>query len=277
MKRFAFFFAMLAMATMAAVAVGAPAPKTTGGIGYNAYGVERHLTFNAIQTDTGAISWNVAGVTSLSFILDNDPIPGTVYTHAAALAQAGQAVTGSGGYPAGGPFAYAWHVTGGSVVGNVLDLTVLYDVGAPGTVMHITATIAPNGSISGTWDDNLNGGHRTGTVTGAGAVATFKDFAKGNVSYSDEDGLWYRVDVKALSVDAATGDAWFAGPVVAGNVGAGAWLFAKVHDGGEPAVLVDQVWGSFTDRVTAVTGVIAHATPADGPFTVTSGNLQVHQ
>ena len=113
--------------------------------------------------------------------------------------------------------------------------------------MHINGTVAPDGSINGSWDDNF-GGARTGTFTApaGSATASATYCGKGNAYYSDADGNWYFVNVKAVNVSGA--DAWFAGPVVAGNVGAGSWLFVKVHDGGEPGKLVDQASGSFTSE-----------------------------
>lgn len=274
MKRLAILFAMLVGCAVVAVAVAAPAPKTTGGIGYTAYSVQRHLDFSAIQSTTSTCStlWNITGVTSVSFLLNGDP---TVYTHAVTLTQNGQSVLGSGGYPVGGPYTYTWHVTSGTLVGNALNLTIAYDTGAPGTIMHMSGTIASNGAISGTWTDNF-GGARAGTFSATGATATVTYCGKGSAYYSDSSGLWYVVSVNAVSVDSAGANAWFAGPVIAGNVGVGNWLFVKVHDGGEPGYLVDQVWGSFTDEVTAVNAVTSHGAPADGPFAVTSGNLQVH-
>ena len=50
----------------------------------------------------------------------------------------------------------------------------------------------------------------------------------------------------------------------------GQWLFAKVTDN-HP----DLIWGSFTDQTTAQTGVNATTNPADGPFAITKGNLNV--
>ncbi len=139
----------------------------------------------------------------------------------------------------------------------------------------MTGTIASNGTISGTWSDNYQGGNRVGTFTASGATIAATYCAKGTAYYSDASGLWYFVAVKSVSV--LGDDAWFAGPVILSNFGAeGNWLFVKVHDGGEPAYLVDEVWGSFTDQITAINGVLAHGTPADGPFSITSGNLQVH-
>ena len=277
MKRLVFLVATLAMSITAAVAIAAPAPKTTGGIGYTAYSdVQRHLDFVAIQstTNTCSVFWNVTGVSQFTFRLTNGT---TDYTHHVTLTQNGQTVGGSGGYPLTDGDVYHWNITSGSLVGSSLSLTALYDLGAIGTVMHISGTIAPDGSISGTWDDNF-GGSRTGTFTApaGSATATVTYCGKGMAYYSDASGYWYLVNVTAVSVDSANANAWFAGPVVAGNVGVGNWLFVKVHDGGEPAYLVDQVWGSFTDQVTAVNGVTNHGTPGDGPFSITSGNLQVH-
>lgn len=290
MKRLAILFAVLVAAMTAAAAMAAPAPKTTGGIGYTAYSdVQRHLEFNAIQskTDTCGTFWDVTSVTSFSFYLGSDLT--TPYTHDATLTQSGQSITGvGGGFPVTGigpppsnpPYSYWWHVTAGTVSGNVFNLTWVYD-GAPdaaGAVTTMTGTIAPNGSIAGTWQDNYPppSGSRTGTFTApAGSATAYATYCgKGNAYYSDASGLWYFVNVKAVSVSGA--DAWFAGPVIAGNVGVGNWLFVKVHDGGEPGKLVDQAWGSFTDEISAVNGVTGHVAPGDGPFTITSGNLQVH-
>jgi len=269
--------ALLALLAIAVPAAAAPAPKTTGDIGYTAYtDVQRHLTFDAIQKEgeTCSAFWDVTGVAALDF-----EYLGGHYIHDVTLTQNGQTNTGvGGGYPvAGPPYSYYWHVTSGSVVGNTFTLHFTYD-GAPdalGAVTNMTGTIASDGTISGTWNDNYLGGYRTGTFAASGAAIAATYCAKGSAYYSDASGLWYFVAVKSVSVSGA--DAWFAGPVILSNFGAeGNWLFAKAHDGGEPAYLVDQVWGSFTDQITAINGVLAHSTPADGSFAITSGNLQVH-
>ena len=62
---------------------------------------------------------------------------------------------------------------GGNVVGNTLNLTWVYDTGVegvPGVTHNMTGTIAPDGSISGTWNDNYHGVTRTGTFTATGAA-----------------------------------------------------------------------------------------------------------
>jgi hypothetical protein len=56
----------------------------------------------------------------------------------------GNTVTCNGGYPAGGPFTYSWHVTSGTVTGNNINLNIVYDTGATGTLMTMTGTIAAN-------------------------------------------------------------------------------------------------------------------------------------
>ncbi len=116
--------------------------------------------------------WDVSGSYTVGFQLTGDP---TVYTHDMTLSQtAGQSmVTGSGGYPAGGPYTYHWNITSGSVSGNTINLTAVYDLGAPGTTMHMIGTIASDGTMSGTWDDNF-GGTRTGTwATTTGSASRF--------------------------------------------------------------------------------------------------------
>lgn len=116
--------------------------------------------------DTG---WDVSGNWQVAF-----DYLGTPYTHDMTLAQVMStgAVSGSGGYPAGGPYAYAWSITAGSVSGNAIDLTADYTLGAVGTTMHMHGTIAADGSMSGTWDDNYLGGTRTGTwSTASGSAA----------------------------------------------------------------------------------------------------------
>mgnify|MGYP001578846756 CR=1 FL=1 len=120
-----------------------------------------------------ATTWDVTG----SYVAGFSCIPdcGGPYLHDMVLAQDGSDnVTGNGGYLAGAVlYSYSWHITSGSVVGNQINLTILYDTGAPGIVMHMTGTIAPDGTMSGVWDDNF-GGERVGTwsTTSGAAVET---------------------------------------------------------------------------------------------------------
>lgn len=75
----------------------------------------------------------------------------------------------SGGYPAGGPYSYAWNGTG-TVSGDAVTMSVDYTVGAVGTHMDMTGTVAANGTLSGDWTDDF-GGTRTGTWSSASGHA----------------------------------------------------------------------------------------------------------
>jgi Ca2+-binding RTX toxin-like protein len=126
--------------------------------------------------------WNVAGNYNIGFQVTGDP---TVYTHDAQLTQTGSSVDGVGGYPAGVPHTYAWDVTSGAVSGNTINLTVIYTLGAVGTVMNMTGTIASDGTMSGTWTDNF-GGSRAGTwQTSLGAAVRVTPEGCGDMTFDN--------------------------------------------------------------------------------------------
>jgi len=113
-------------------------------------------------------NWNLNGTYTFDFELS-----GSHYVHDATIS--GQDNSGNftvnGGYPAGAsPYADAWNGTG-NVSGNAVTLSVNYTVGAPGTHMDMTGSVASNGSLSGTWTDNY-GGSRSGTWTSASGSAS---------------------------------------------------------------------------------------------------------
>lgn len=116
--------------------------------------------------------WNTTGNWVINFELG-----GGTYPHDLMLAQdsAGD-LAGSGGYPAGGAHVYAWAIDSGTVSGNTISFTAHYTASAdavtPLTIMHVTGTIAADGSMSGVWDDNYQGGSRTGTWSSASGHAT---------------------------------------------------------------------------------------------------------
>ncbi|MEK7602369.1 MAG: hypothetical protein AAB472_02695 [Patescibacteria group bacterium] len=112
-----------------------------------------------------APNWN----TSNNYVVAFD-YQGTAYAHDLALVQdVGGNLTGNGGYPVGGAHSYTWVLTGGTVSGDTIDITANYtapsDATTPLTVMHMTGTVASDGSMSGTWNDNYQGGVRSGTWT----------------------------------------------------------------------------------------------------------------
>ncbi len=107
-------------------------------------------------------NWNATGsyVVAMNYL-------GTDYPHDMVLVQDSSGnLTGNGGSPAGAN-VYTWVITSGSVNGDTIDFLANYtataDAVTPQTVLHVVGTIAPNGTMSGTWSDNYQGGVRTGT------------------------------------------------------------------------------------------------------------------
>lgn len=116
--------------------------------------------------------WDVTG----SWVVAFDYL-GSPYAHDLTLTQSGSSLSGSGGYPAGGPHTYAWVIDSGSLSGTTtVNFTAHYTASAdavtPLTIMHATGTIALDGSMSGVWDDNYAGGSRSGTWTTTSGQAT---------------------------------------------------------------------------------------------------------
>jgi hypothetical protein len=131
--------------------------------------------------------WNATG----SYVVNMEYL-GNQYPHDMVLTQdAAGNLTGHGGSPAGAN-TYMWTITSGTVDGNTIDFLANYtataDAVTPQTVLHVTGTIAPNGTISGTWSDNYQGGARSGALTtvsgSASALGTLaaEDFGVMNFS-----------------------------------------------------------------------------------------------
>ena len=93
----------------------------------------------------------------------------------------------------------------------------------------------------------------------------------GTFFYWDANLDWYAVNVSDVNVNGNT--VWFAGKVTHASQlsWVGNWLFAKAVDNSP-----DQIWGSFTTQSSAESGVTNMTNPADGPFTITSGNISIH-
>ena len=71
---------------------------------------------------------------------------------------------------------YAWTIDSGSVSGDAITFTAHYTATAdavnPLTVMTVNGTFAADGTITGTWSDNYNGGSRSGAWTTTSGQAT---------------------------------------------------------------------------------------------------------
>ncbi|MEX0931155.1 MAG: hypothetical protein WDZ88_00225 [Candidatus Paceibacterota bacterium] len=74
-------------------------------------------------------------------------------------------LTGNGGSPAGNN-TYLWTITDGSVTEDAIefmaDYTATQDAVVPQTTLIVNGVIAEDGTMSGTWSDNYNGGDRSG-------------------------------------------------------------------------------------------------------------------
>ena len=121
---------------------------------------------------------SLTGQYVISFVL------GGTYDHDIFLTNTAGVLTGNGGYPAGGPYSYTWDITSGTVSGNTISFDAIYTGGpdAVGTVMSVTGTIQPDGTVSGTWNDNYLGGYREGTWSATGMTVketcSWSDFVK---------------------------------------------------------------------------------------------------
>lgn len=239
-----------------------PSEKATGEVGYTAFRLQRWAEFNAHEGKDGCY-WNLEGVWSYTAHLGSSS-----YSHDMTIEQSNGTLTGTGGYPSPGPYSIVWEM-----LGTTADSSASWTVTYPsGYNADIEADIAPDGTMSGSWKDSSG---KAGTWSSFSGSATLVCGGKGEFHYSDANGNWYDVDVQYVNV--VDNQAYFAGPVVlASNTGwVGNWVSAAVKDGGEPAYLVDSIWGIFTDMATARSNVVGQVTP-DGEFVITSGNLQVH-
>ncbi len=154
-------------------------------------------------------TWNTTG----SYVVNMNYL-GTDYAHDMNLVQDGLGnLTGNGGSPSLSN-VYTWTITSGTVSGNSVDFLANYtatpDAVTPQTVLHVLATIALDGTMSGTWSDNYQGGERTGTLTTVSGAAvplgslSAEDF--GVVNYDTGLGM-----LKGYSAGFGLTDATFAG------------------------------------------------------------------
>jgi len=118
------------------------------------------LIFGASPTFAAIPNWDVSGIWVFDYHYG-----ASVNLHDMTLVQDGAGLlTGSGGAFSGIlPYQYPWTITSGSVSGNDITFTANYTATV---ICSFTAigTIAPAGTMSGTWTDNCDG-NRNGTWT----------------------------------------------------------------------------------------------------------------
>lgn len=179
-------------------------------------------------------------------------------------------------------------------VGTIDDSGLFTAVAAGGPVtitassdsISSTAEVSVNSSTVTPPETNCGKGMASGmisyTANGLDRSAMFNmstnprtnDF-KGNgiFQYRDANGGWYIIKISYVAINGS--DVYFSGRVIAANQKdqKGQWLYAKIHN--EDSNSNDTISGSFTGQDTA----IAHFTnnsltdPADGPFTITKGQM----
>lgn len=136
------------------------------------------LTNHATGTYTSSktFDWDVTG----SWVM-NVEYSGVIYPEDLVLVQSGINITGTSLALVGG--GSPWTIDSGSVVGNTINFFGYYN-SSPTMRIHVTGTIADDGSMNGTWSDEAPG-TRTGTwSTSSGsakkiyASCTVSDFVK---------------------------------------------------------------------------------------------------
>lgn len=97
--------------------------------------------------------WNVVG----DYVLHLD-YNGTIYSHEISItSQEDGVLTGTGGYPdTGPPYSHEEEITG-TLDGNTITLHSLYTTTNAGYVYDVTITIAPDGTMTGTWEADEDG------------------------------------------------------------------------------------------------------------------------
>jgi len=112
--------------------------------------------------------WNVTGTFGINVVWEGNPYPETLI-----LTQSGTSITGVSldTVPAGSYFT----VTGGSVIGNVINIYA--DNGS--YFVHMIGTIAPDGKMSGDWHDEAPG-TRIGTWASTSGAAVGHQIGSGH-------------------------------------------------------------------------------------------------
>lgn len=126
------------------------------------------FTFATSAAHAAALpEWNTSGTWNIAF-----DYLGTPYVHDMTLSQDGAGnLTGNGGYPAGGPYTYAWVIDTGSVSDNTVHMDTHYTAGAVCTMTIDGVVATTTGTMSGTWSDNC-GLARSGTWATTSGTAT---------------------------------------------------------------------------------------------------------
>jgi len=236
----------------AGAAMSAPAPHLTGSVNLDA--PDQVATFNNIATNSGSFTYTnfnqpdtaATGVWSLPKGIDlhlQVSEGAAQFNHTFQVDSIEPTSQSSLSFTAHGHWddipGYTWNATG-TIVGNQLQMHLLYTGGAPGYTADDTATINPDGSVSGTATDS-NGD--------AGLTVSMP-------SGSLFQALSYTAPVSGVRFSGDT--ATFNSAIPAGHVYADTHFTISVVDGGNPGVGHDQY------------------TQDGASYAVDGGNLTVH-
>jgi hypothetical protein len=133
-------------------------------------------------------NWLIIGDWVLEFDFD-----GTKFIHEMIVED--NTFTGTGAYPAGGPYSITWKVIG-TIEGDNIAMKISYD--DSGYFVDAVGKIAQDGTMSGTWSNNSQAGTWQSTSGSATKeVCNWDYFVKIVAAPEDayaEDGIWYSAD-----------------------------------------------------------------------------------
>lgn len=229
-----------------------------------------------LAATAAAPNWDTTG----NYVINMNYL-GTDYAHDMNLTQDSSGnLSGNGGYPAGGPHTYTWVITSGTVSGDTIDFFANYTASAdavtPQTVLHITGTIASNGTMSGTWSDNYQGGQRGGSwVSTSGNAVAIPTYVKVTIVKFVDGSMATAVSANSAAFPMSA--AWSAT-----NIGSGSGTYDLDADGfnNDPtpyrAITSPMTTGASYTTSEITSGSTVGATCADGkPFALvgySSGN-----
>lgn len=180
-----------------------------------------------LAASAAAPQWDATG----SYVVNLNHL-GTDYSHDMNLTQDSVGnLAGNGGSPVGAN-TYAWTITSGAVSADAIDFLANYtataDAVTPQTVLHVTGVIAQDGTISGTWSDNYQGGQRAGTLSTASGNAVAIPPAPGTVKVTI---VKYIDGTMATPASASNSDFPMSATWNAQNIGAGTGTYALTAGG----------------------------------------------
>jgi hypothetical protein len=210
--------------------------------------------------------------------------------------------TGTGHYDS--DTTYLWNITG-TITGDTITYQVMYTGANLGYTLNGTGTVANDGSISGSVDNNcqsftmpagtataiqaeskkVTGGLTLGSPKQQISFNAFDNGAssadKGTVEYQNftyPGGLHYTADVLCANVNKSTHEAWFMFQIPAGYPGlSGVYVVSYVKDLGSPGTKGDTYGHTASGDLATAKNWCEAGNAFVGLYPVTGGNAVVHK